>query len=82
MPVKITFEKTSVSEQIDKLRKTIRDGEGMTVREVCSAVQRGPSTVKRIMESRGWSIKQFSIESRTYLNLLVNPKTLKECRKK
>jgi hypothetical protein len=82
MPVKITLERDSVEDRIGALRLTIKNGEGLTMKEVSVAVGRSLNQTKRICLDRNWVVKQFCVESRNYLNLLVNPKTLALCRKK
>jgi ParB-like chromosome segregation protein Spo0J len=82
MPVKIRTEKGSVIERIDALRKQIKPGEGLTIEEVADAVGRSRPQVHALCRRSGWTIKQYSVESRAYQRLLVNPKTLALCRKK
>jgi len=82
MPIKIQTEIGRPTERIDALRKSIKTGEGLTLSEVSGAVGRSIAQVSKICRDNGWLVKQYSVERRTYLNLLVNPKTLDLCRKK
>jgi hypothetical protein len=54
----------------------------LTLDEVSSAVGRSVGQVASICRRNGWLIKQYSVEKRNYLNLLVNPQALALCRKK
>lgn len=82
MPIKILQTSGTLDDQIEALRKTIKNGEGLTLEEVSAAVGRSIPRLNTVCRKHGWLVKQFSPESRNYLNLLVNEKTLKLCRKK
>jgi len=82
MPVKIRIEKDSPEDRIAELRLKIKNGEGLTLEEVSKSVGRSATQVSGICRKNHWLIKQYSVEKRNYLNLLVNPKTLALCLKK
>ena len=76
MPVKICCDIEDATTKMDKLRRTIKDGEGMTVEEVAGIINKSEAAVQNYGRRQGWFIKSRLQGTPRLVNLLVNPKTL------
>ena len=83
MPVAINnklFVPGSVKTRLDAFRKTIKDGEGYTLKELSdmTSISASANRIREILCDMKWSIKQWNDAKRNSEHLLVNPKTLLE----
>ena len=78
MPIKLSAVKTTVVERIDALRRTIKDGEGMTIAEIVAhpSVAASDTQVQRTIQERRWSIRTYDAKSGRVVTVLVNPAVL------
>ena len=87
MPVKISsgnILEGSPTSRLDAFRKTIKDGEGFTLKELAAmpCIATSVTRIREILCQQGWSIKQWNGDIRNSEHLLVNPKTLAQYAKK
>ena len=78
MPTKLSAVTSfkSLEQQVDDLRKKLKDDEGMDMDELCENLKCYPRTAHGLVQRKGWAITVF-IRNRNRL-FLVNPKILKQ----
>ena len=78
MPIKINALKGNVTERINALRKTIKDGEGMTISEVAAhpTVMASKNQAGNVLSDQKWGVLTYVSDARRSLRVLVNPKEM------
>jgi len=84
MPIKLSeFPlRGTLEQELDKLRHTLKDDEGMTVQELAEKLNRSDCNINQTLRRKKWSIRICLGRNGVMQHVLVNPKVLKRHQQK